>query len=175
MYTAKVSTSKLSTKFEDWIEEDLLKISSWNVKEVLIDDYSVDEARGVLSRRGRMKLAYNDTGDTKWEMLEDVAFEGEGRPTARQMAEDEELDTSKLDDMRKDPRVMAQASDHGLLLASLRFRQRARPGGVTGGTPPNIPPHPATAFPPAESCSPRVILLAKTRSFFSHSVFCDYL
>ena len=38
-----VKTDKLSTKFQNWIEEDLLKLNAFDIKQVVMDDHSVDE------------------------------------------------------------------------------------------------------------------------------------
>ena len=46
IYTVALKTNKLSAKFEDWIEKNLLKMSSWDIKQVQIKDYSVDVAAG---------------------------------------------------------------------------------------------------------------------------------
>jgi len=46
-----------------------------------------------------MLLAYDDTGDPKWKMVEDKAFE-QGQMVPVEMAEDEELDTDKLNDLK---------------------------------------------------------------------------
>ena len=43
VYKAVVKTDKLSTKFQNWIEEDLLKLNAFDIKEVVMDDHSVDE------------------------------------------------------------------------------------------------------------------------------------
>jgi len=98
VYTVKVKTDKLSTKFEDWIEEDLLKLNTWDVKQVRINDYSVDVLRGVQTPRSLMTLDYDD-GDSKWNLSECKVFKDQGWVEV-QMAEDEELDTSKLNDMK---------------------------------------------------------------------------
>ena len=37
-----VKTDKLSTKFGDWIEKDLLKLNTLDIKQMEIRDYSVD-------------------------------------------------------------------------------------------------------------------------------------
>ena len=52
VYIMAVKTDKLSTKFEDWIEEDLLKLSSWDIKRIQVHDYSIDELRGLRERPG---------------------------------------------------------------------------------------------------------------------------
>ncbi len=98
VYTVKIKTDKLSTKFEDWIEEDLLKLNTWDVKQVRINDYSVDVLRGVQTPRSLMTLDYDDS-DSKWKLNECKVFKDQGWVEV-QMAEDEELDTSKLNDMK---------------------------------------------------------------------------
>ncbi len=102
VYTVAVKTDKLSSKFEDWIEEDLLKLSSWDVREIHIQDYSVLESggRAQISRGAQMTLKYDDTGDTKWSLVKDFVFDPDTEKLVPgKMAEDEELDTDKLDDL----------------------------------------------------------------------------
>ncbi len=100
VYTMQVSTDKLSTKFEDWIEDDLLKLSTWDIKQVRVRDHSVDEANRQVIQRGDMLLAYDDAGDPKWTMAHDRAFE-QGQWVPIEMAENEELDTEKLDALKR--------------------------------------------------------------------------
>lgn len=48
VYTCKLS-GELSTKFADWIETDLLKVTSWDTKKIVFDNYKFDEvSRDVL-------------------------------------------------------------------------------------------------------------------------------
>jgi len=98
VYTVKLKTDKLSTKFEDWIEEDLLKLNTWDVNQVRINDYSVDVVRGVQTPRSLITLDYDD-GDSKWSLSECKVFKQQGW-VEEPMAEDEELDTTKLNDMK---------------------------------------------------------------------------
>jgi hypothetical protein len=100
IYTVALKTAKLSAKFDDWIEKNLLKMSSWDIKQVQIDDYSVDIARGILDRRGELNIDYNDTGDPKWKLVKDVGFDSNEHSVVRKLAPDEELNTQKLDEMR---------------------------------------------------------------------------
>jgi hypothetical protein len=99
VYVVEIKTDKISTKFEDWIEKDLLKLNSWDIKRVEINDYSVDILAGTQNPRGKMAVEYNDTGDPRWKLVEDLAFRGnEYEPQG--LAEDEEVNATKLDDMR---------------------------------------------------------------------------
>jgi len=100
VYSVKLSTGKFSTKFEDWIEDDLLKLQTWDISEVEIYDYSVDFEAGRQTPRSRMTLDYDDSAtDNKWSLPENKAFE-EGKWVDQVIADDQELDTKKLDDMK---------------------------------------------------------------------------
>ncbi|NBV47198.1 MAG: DUF4340 domain-containing protein, partial [Planctomycetia bacterium] len=50
VYRVELDTSKFTTKFDDWIEKDLLKISPWDVRRLTLDDssctFGMDEASG---------------------------------------------------------------------------------------------------------------------------------
>jgi hypothetical protein len=65
---AKISTEKLSTKFEDWINPDLLKVNAWDLKKVEVLDYSVDRlADPPIIPKGRFELTYQDTAaQSRW-------------------------------------------------------------------------------------------------------------
>lgn len=94
VYTAEVKTDNLSTKFEDWIERDLLKLNSSLIKDVVVDDYSVDELNGKINQGDRLNLhstlaspsPEGSTPTPSW-TLDDLKAE-------------ETLLTQKLDDMR---------------------------------------------------------------------------
>lgn len=99
VYTVSASTSKLSTKFQDWIEDDLLKLSSWDIRKVDIDDYSVDILQGFITPRGQISLDYNDTGDPRWKLAVDRVYGKEGW-VDKGLAENEELNTDTLNDLK---------------------------------------------------------------------------
>lgn len=87
VYTAKASTEALSTKFEDWIERDLLLLDSMMIKEVVIDDYTVDVMNQRINRGERMTITY-DQATHAWKLVEPPLKDGET------------LQTAKLDEMR---------------------------------------------------------------------------
>ena len=100
IYEVKVDTDKLSTKFADWIKPDLLKLSPWDIRQMDIQDYSVDEAQGTVVQRGEIWLDYDDTAEKdKWKLAADRKFEG-GKWVAEQMPPGMELDSKKLDEMK---------------------------------------------------------------------------
>src|SRR5262245_49378483 len=83
-YVAKLSID-LSTKFGDWIETDLLKVNRDDLKEVVINNYSIDEANSRLIEGEVNKLTRDKSGDP-WKL--------DGLDEAK-----EELDVSKINNL----------------------------------------------------------------------------
>jgi len=105
VYTVKADTDKLSTKFEDWIEEDLLKLDSFNITRVTLNDYAIVNVRDSSGRpggkavqeRSAMTFAYKDF---KW-ILEDLKQpDKEQNLVSVKPADDEEPDSSTLNDLK---------------------------------------------------------------------------
>jgi len=109
VYRVEIDTSKFTTKFDDWIEKDLLKLTPWDVRRVEIDNYTLAavESGGRLrveqQRDERMRLAYDDKG-SKWTLTSFETFpEGaaaDDEPTSRGLNDDEELASAALNDLR---------------------------------------------------------------------------
>jgi len=100
VYVVNIKTNKLTPKFEDWIEKNLLKLDSFDFQAAQIDDYSVDIVRGQINQRGQMTVAYNDAGEPKWKLTDAKASKG-GKEVEFKLAADEELNATKLDDMKR--------------------------------------------------------------------------
>lgn len=49
-----------STKFEDWIEKDLLQVEKDDIVRVVLENYSINERTGSLNRRGKLVLTKKD-------------------------------------------------------------------------------------------------------------------
>jgi len=106
VYRVELDTAKFTTKFDDWIEKDLLKLSPWDVRRLVIDDstasFSVDESSGrpfiSQDRKTRMELAYDDK-DSKWQLVKLEAFKA-NKPEEQQLAADEEVASATLNDLR---------------------------------------------------------------------------
>jgi hypothetical protein len=107
VYRVELDTSKFTTKFDDWIEKDLLKLSPWDVRKLTLDDYTcsfgADEASGRLmvsqARKSRIDLAYDDK-DSKWSLAKLEAFDKDNKPREEKPAAEEELASAKLNDLR---------------------------------------------------------------------------
>ena len=85
VYVVDVTTDKLSTRFDDWIEKNLLKLNAFDIKRVQLNNYSVDIAANDIKEGERLDLSFNDT-DNKWSLAE--------------LAPGEELDDTKLNEMK---------------------------------------------------------------------------
>jgi len=107
VYLVELDTSKFTTKFEDWIEKDLLKLSPWDVRRVVIDDsscsFGIDEATGrplvSQERRGLFDLAYDDK-DASWSAVKLESFDKANKPSEAPLGADEELASAKLNALR---------------------------------------------------------------------------
>lgn len=100
VYLVKVATDKLNTRFDNWIEKDLLKLNAWDIGRVYIDSYSVDEVNGRKVPGDVLDLTYNDK-EGKW-LLPDLK-EGEELDTTKLNEMKTALDDLKIVDVRKKP------------------------------------------------------------------------
>lgn len=110
VYTTEIDLGKFSTDFGDWIEKDLLGLSTFDVGEVDIDDYSI-EMRVVFAggqirpeitedRRARMRLVYNDD-ESKWEAKSLEAYNKDsGKYETFEIGENEQLNEDALREMK---------------------------------------------------------------------------
>ena len=110
VYVVNLDPDKLSTKFEDWIEDDLLKLNPMDIRRVIIKDYSA-ELQPVFSAgsigiqvqwepRGEMTLDY-DSSESKWQAGQLQQYDPEKKGQVDyELAEDEELSEDALQELR---------------------------------------------------------------------------
>jgi len=113
VYVVEIDPAKLSTKFEDWIEKDLLKLNAWDLQQVQVKDYS-SELVPVVTQDGRvtvqltsdprseMTFSYNET-DGKWSpaKLRQFVRKGEsGEYVDFTVGKDEELNDETLNGLK---------------------------------------------------------------------------
>jgi hypothetical protein len=105
VYRVEIDTSKFTTRFGDWIEKDLLKLSPWDLRRLVIEDYSLGavESGGRIrveqNRRNRIDLAYDDK-EAKWTLAKLESFGQDKTPKEEKLPEGEELASGKLNDLR---------------------------------------------------------------------------
>jgi hypothetical protein len=96
VYRVMVSTDKLSTNFGDWIEKDLLKMNAFDVKQVVLNNHSVDEVNFELRYDSIISIDY-DSKDAKWELNDLRVGLGQAEETLKP---DEELNAEKLNELK---------------------------------------------------------------------------
>lgn len=99
VYQLKIDPSKLSTKFEDWIETDLLDLNTWDIKNITLKDYSLEVGLGGIGRLNeRLAITvYEESGEWKLDKL--FEFRNGGLvPSA--LLDGEELNQERLDTLR---------------------------------------------------------------------------
>ena len=105
IYRVSIKTDKFSTKFEDWIEKNLLKLNAFDVRGIELNDYSLTEHRALdgvtlrIKKNSLMKLAYDDA-KSNWNLVEMATFDKEGEPVPAEMGADEELNAEKLNALK---------------------------------------------------------------------------
>ena len=105
VYRVQMAADKFSTNFADWIETDLLKMSSWDISDVKLRDYSVvdtmtraGEINTILDQRSDADLTFDDKTQ-KWNLKDLVNYKDE-KPKVVKLADDEELNSIKLNDLK---------------------------------------------------------------------------
>lgn len=114
-YTAKFQLD-LSTKFADWIEPDLLKVDSFKLTGIEIDNYSIDTDRGRIIDRDRSRLSRKNSSDPwKLEGL-DEATEEVNQDEVRKLVDG--LDNLKIVGVRPKPANLRRSLqlDEGITL-----------------------------------------------------------
>jgi hypothetical protein len=99
LYVVNIDPDKLSTKFEDWIEKDLLKMNAWDVKSATVKNYTVSKqsmTTVAMDRKFDLSARYEDN---KWQ-LDSLMEYTNGRPAEVTLTEDEELNGDKLNELK---------------------------------------------------------------------------
>lgn len=110
VYVVSLDPEKLSTKFDDWIEDDLLQLSPLDIQRLYLEDYSAEmqivmtnrgiEPRVVLDQRGKMELTYDST-DSKWQAKQLEKFDLDAKDFVDDpLAEDEEINEDTMRELR---------------------------------------------------------------------------
>ena len=132
VYRIEIDTSKFTTRFDDWIEKDLLKLSPWDVRRLVLDDYALGavESGGRImveqNRKNRIELAYDDK-DAKWSLVKLEAFAGGKTPKEEKLTGDQELAAGKLNDLRNalgDLKIVDVARKPAGLSAELKAEEK---------------------------------------------------
>jgi hypothetical protein len=115
VYTAAINISSVTTRFEDWIEPDLLQINPAEIREIVIDDYSIDEINRQMVQGELVELTH-EAKTQAWSLkgLQDGEAIDEDRVRELTTA----LDDLRIVDVRRKPAGLSEqlAGDEGLTL-----------------------------------------------------------
>ncbi len=101
VYVVALDDKPLSTKFEDWIEKDLLQLSSIDISDVEIQNYDAALELGnqlALNRSYDAKLSID--GSNAWQLDSLVEYGADGEKKEIKLAEGEKLATAKLNSLK---------------------------------------------------------------------------
>ncbi|TWT99074.1 hypothetical protein Pla108_00070 [Botrimarina colliarenosi] len=106
VYVVAIDPSKFSTKFEDWIEDDLLKISAFDIARVEVKDYSAELVMQgfrpalALDPRADLTVDYDDQ-ESKWSPHELKTYDRDTEQYVEfTLGEDEELNEETLRELK---------------------------------------------------------------------------
>jgi hypothetical protein len=100
IYVAELDTTPLTTEFKQWIEPDLLQLSSTDIETFGIRDYQIlpTNQGQVLSRNYEADINYV-TASGQWEAARVNTFDSDP-PGVKTVGENEQLNTTKLNDIK---------------------------------------------------------------------------
>lgn len=111
VYIVELDPESLSTNFDDWIEDDLLQLSPFDLRRVFINDYSADLSFGMSQdgrivpqvswdRRSEITLDY-DNEEAKWSLENLKGFDKVTKQMVEQkLPEDEEVNQEAINALR---------------------------------------------------------------------------
>ncbi len=102
VYRTKIDTSNLTTRFQDWIEEDLLELNTLDITDIDYDNYSVQETQQgyALVPRDKLELHY-DQDMSKWELTALKPEEATSEWELVEMKPNEELNTERINEVKQ--------------------------------------------------------------------------
>ena len=106
-YVVKLDVTNFSTTFNEWIESDLLSLNPLDIRSLALKDYSILEvldprtggAVKQLMQRSDTALNWNQE-ESKWNIGHMHEFKETNQPTPTEMAENEELNTERLNELK---------------------------------------------------------------------------
>ncbi len=100
IYVVELDTAPLSTDFKQWIEPDLLKLSSNDIETLGVRDYQIITTQQglALSRNYEADLNFA-TSSGQWQPTRITSFQSDP-PSEKTLAPDEQLNTTKLNEIK---------------------------------------------------------------------------
>jgi hypothetical protein len=105
VYVVEISSEAITTNFSDWIEQDLLKLNSFDVAKLDLHDYSllpVQDADGSMALQLMRRMDTTVKASTEgggWDLEKMIRYQG-NKSLEGDLADDEELNKTKLDGVK---------------------------------------------------------------------------
>jgi hypothetical protein len=94
IYRVSLDTELLTTKFQDWVDTDILGLKQhWDINRLLLRDYALESS----GARKDIELAVDDKG--AWSIEKLTEFKDD-KPQVTKLPAGEELDSSKINDLK---------------------------------------------------------------------------
>lgn len=101
VYVVNLDNAVFSTKFSDWIEKDLLQLSSIDISRIDMQSYdSALESAGSLSMNRTYDASVEVEGTSDWKLLSLVRYDKDQQAQPVTLAEGEKLATAKLNEIK---------------------------------------------------------------------------
>ncbi len=98
VYVVTLEDKPLTTKFQDWIEEDLLQLSSIDVEDLEIKDYSASFGLQGFSQDWNYTAKLAKDG-SQWKLVSLKEYDERNQPTPVEIDDEKSLNTQKLNDL----------------------------------------------------------------------------
>lgn len=101
VYVVNLDGSVFSTKFEDWIEKDLLQLSSIDITNLEIQNYDAAlSGNGSVSLNRTYDAGLTVDSSNSWELVELTRYDEQQEPRPVTLAEGETLNTTRLNEIK---------------------------------------------------------------------------
>lgn len=101
----------VSSKFVDWVEQDFLDLDKWKIKQVTLDNYDVNLAKGQINRASK-PLVLN-FADSKWSLFGSKLNDNEELDKDILDAMKDALDDLEIIDVERKPDILVKNLEQG--------------------------------------------------------------
>ena len=97
IYRVTLDTDVMTTKFQDWVDADILALTQpWDITDLQLRDYSLESQS--ITRKNDIDLAFDDAKAT-WSVKKLTEYKN-NKPKESKLTSSEELDSTKLNDLK---------------------------------------------------------------------------
>ena len=128
VYATEIDADRLSVRFADWVETDLLKLSGKDIEELVFNNYSIDEQ--TMTVTPGEKLAVKKSDDPEW-VYEGALAENESLDVDRVKKAKSTLDNLRLVGVRRKPEGLMDALDKAKQGQQINLVEELKLSGMT--------------------------------------------